>query len=36
MRQAAEDLDFELAIDLRDQLKAIEKELGIKKEEELV
>jgi len=33
MREAADNLDFELAISLRDQLKDIEKELGIKKEE---
>jgi excinuclease ABC subunit B len=36
MRQAADNLDFELAIALRDQLKLLEKDLGIKKEEELV
>jgi excinuclease ABC subunit B len=33
MRKAAEDLDFELAIALRDQLKNLQKELGINKEE---
>ncbi len=32
MHEAAEELDFELAIALRDQLKALEKELGIDKE----
>lgn len=35
MRQAAEKLDFELAIALRDQLKALEAELKIKKDEDL-
>ncbi len=32
MHAAAEELDFELAIALRDQLRALEKELGIKEE----
>lgn len=35
MRQAAEDLDFELAISLRDQLKSLKDELGLKDQEEL-
>jgi excinuclease ABC subunit B len=35
MRQAADELDFELAIALRDQIKAIQKDLGINKEEEI-
>lgn len=35
MRQAAERLDFELAIALRDQIQALQKELGIKKEEKI-
>ncbi len=35
MRKAADDLDFELAISLRDQLKILQNELGIKKEEEI-
>jgi excinuclease ABC subunit B len=35
MRQAAEQLDFELAIALRDQLKALENELKINKDEDL-
>jgi excinuclease ABC subunit B len=35
MKQAADNLDFELAIALRDQLKALEAELNIKKDEEL-
>ena len=30
MRQAADNLDFELAIALRDQLTVLEEELGIK------
>ena len=33
MREAAEDLDFELAIQLRDQINLIKKELGQNKEE---
>ena len=36
MREAADNLDFELAISLRDQLKALEKELGIRKEDDLI
>jgi excinuclease ABC subunit B len=35
MRQAAEALNFELAISLRDQLHILQNELGIKKEEEI-
>ena len=36
MRQAAEDLDFELAIALRDQLRLIQDDLGIKKIEDIL
>lgn len=35
MRQAAERLDFEMAIALRDQIQGLQKELGIKKEEKI-
>jgi excinuclease ABC subunit B len=35
MRLAAEHLDFELAIALRDQIRALNKDLGVEKEEEL-
>ena len=35
MREAAEKLDFELAIALRDQIQTLNKDLGIKKEEKI-
>lgn len=35
MRQAAERLDFELAIALRDQIQELQKSLGVKKEEKI-